>query len=349
MEHFAKMRPMPIAQQRGQFTASVLANVGLCREHYRLTLLIADFPPSRPGQFVQLQCRDIGVEQVDHVFDWSPGEQSVIQGGEFRGVDAFLRRPFSVAGRRDRADGWAEIDIIGREIGPGTRFLARLQAGDQLSVVGPLGNTFTLPEPNGIALLVGGGVGIPPMIYLAQMLGERASARGSLRTVAFAGAMTRELMALTVAGSAEDPPAEARPPGEAAAPLFNVLEFARFGVPAVLTTDDGSLGAKGYVTDALERYLDAYLAEPDARTRTTIYTCGPELMMKRVQQIAEARSIRVQIAVERAMACGMGTCQSCCIRVKKPDPTEPPLPGKTWCYRLACTDGPVFGGDVLLW
>jgi dihydroorotate dehydrogenase electron transfer subunit len=125
-----------------------------------------------------------------------------------------------------------------------------------------------------------------------------------------------------------------------------VLEFAKFGVPALLTTDDGSLGTKGYVTDALDRYLNAHVADA---ARTTIYTCGPELMMKRVQQIAESRGIRVQIAVERAMACGMGTCQSCCIRIKKPDPAEPPLPGKTWCYRLACTDGPVFSGTELLW
>ena len=69
-------------------------------------------------------------------------------------------------------------------------------------------------------------------------------------------------------------------------------------------------------------------------------------MMKRVAEIAAARGIDCQVAVERAMACGMGTCQSCCIRVKKPDPMQPPLVGKDWCYRLACTDGPVFRGGV---
>ncbi|MDQ3440783.1 MAG: hypothetical protein M3478_10590, partial [Planctomycetota bacterium] len=80
-----------------------------------------------------------------------------------------------------------------------------------------------------------------------------------------------------------------------------------------------------------------------------IYTCGPEPMMKRVADIAAARNIDCQIAVERAMACGMGTCQSCCIRVKKPDPSQPPLVGRDWCYRLACTDGPVLRGADLLW
>ncbi len=80
-----------------------------------------------------------------------------------------------------------------------------------------------------------------------------------------------------------------------------------------------------------------------------IYTCGPEPMMKRVADIAAARGLECQIAVERAMACGMGTCQSCCIRVRKPDPAAVPLPGQDWCWRLACTDGPVFRGADLLW
>ena len=72
-------------------------------------------------------------------------------------------------------------------------------------------------------------------------------------------------------------------------------------------------------------------------------------MMKRVADIAAQRGVECQVAVERAMACGMGTCQSCCIRVRKPDPKAVPLPGKDWCWRLACTDGPVFRGADLLW
>lgn len=339
------------APTRGQYRARVIANTSLCREHYRLTLWIEGFPTSAPGQFVQLQCRDTSVEAVDHEFDWSPDERPTIDGGEFRGVDAFLRRPFSIAGRRDRTDGSAEIDIIGREIGPGTRFLARLNAGDELSIVGPLGNGFTLLD-EGAALLVGGGVGIPPMIYAAQALRDREEA---VRTMAFAGATTRDLLPLTVEREMQGPPGAGTGPGSSIfngiGPLFEVSEFARNIVPVWLTTDDGTLGTRGYVTDALERYLDLHQfgTRDDLPSRTTIYTCGPELMMKRVQQIAEARGIRCQIAVERAMACGMGTCQSCCIRIKKPDAALPPLPGKSWCYRLACTDGPVFSGADLLW
>ncbi len=100
------------------------------------------------------------------------------------------------------------------------------------------------------------------------------------------------------------------------------------------------------MTKSLEKYLDE--AE-GIRRPVTVYTCGPEPMMKRVAAIAAARGLECQVAVERAMACGMGTCQSCCIRVRKPDPARPPLPGRDWCYRLACTDGPVFRGADLLW
>ena len=319
---------------RGTFVGSVLFNTPLCREHYKLTLRVPGMPASGPGQFVQIECRDPTAGEVDRTFDWSPGAVPTIVGREFLGHEAFLRRPFSIAGRRGD-----EIDVIGREVGVGTRFLARLTVGDAVSVVGPLGNRFDLPETRGVALLVGGGVGIPPMIYVAQAIAER----GIGRAIAFAGATTRDLMSLTV----DDAIAAAS--HQPASPLFNVAEFASFGVPALLTTDDGTLGAKGYVTDALERYLDAWITDNADRSRATIYTCGPEPMMKRVQSIGAARRIRVQVAVERAMACGMGTCQSCCIRVKKPDASLPPLAGRDWCYRLACTDGPVFEGDQLLW
>jgi dihydroorotate dehydrogenase electron transfer subunit len=121
-----------------------------------------------------------------------------------------------------------------------------------------------------------------------------------------------------------------------------IEDFARYGIHSIVSTDDGSFGFRGFVTQALERYLDEHATRDGA---AVIYTCGPEPMMKRVADIAIARNIPCQVAVERAMACGMGTCQSCCIRVKKPDPNKPPLVGKDWCYRLACTDGPVFLAD----
>jgi dihydroorotate dehydrogenase electron transfer subunit len=248
---------------------------------------------------------------------------------DFADPSAMLRRPFSLAGRRD-TDSGVELDVIHRVVGIGTAWLSELKPGDCVHILGPLGNRFTLPGENETAVLVGGGVGIPPMLYLAEKLAGR-------HAVAFCGALTRDLIPLTIMGGDDASPDEV-------APSLHIDEFAKYGIPSVLTTDDGSYGFRGFVTQALERWLEA-----NSSSRPVIYTCGPEPMMKRVADIAAARNIDCQIAVERAMACGMGTCQSCCIRVKKPDPSKPPLPGSDWCYRLACTDGPVFRGADLLW
>ena len=320
---------MQRASPRNQFLSTVIANSPLCREHYRLVLRAPRalrFPPTEPGQFIQISCRDVATDYaLEREIEWGTGADSE-HAPELRAPVALLRRPFSLAGRRDTAEG-VELDIIHRVVGVGTDWLSRLRDDDGVSILGPLGNTFRLPTPDQTAVLVGGGVGIPPMLYLAESLAGR-------RAVAFCGALRRDLLPLTIT-------ADASSAGE---PTSSIEEFARHGIPSVLTTDDGSFGFRGFVTQALERHLDAHR---DAGH--VIYTCGPELMMKRVADIAAARGIECQIAVERAMACGMGTCQSCCIKVAKPDPSQPPLPGSDWCYRLACTDGPVFRGSELLW
>lgn len=305
-----------------QFSARVSGNFNICQDHYRLVLSAPGFPRTRPGQFIQIACREIEqADQESSEIEWSPGSPVAPGDAEFAGPVAVLRRPFSLAGRRGD-----EIDIIHRVVGVGTHFLSTLKTGDELSILGPLGNVFTLTEPDQLAILVGGGVGIPPMIYLASELAQ-------YRAVGFAGALRRDLMPLTV-GSAP----------------YEVLEFSSFNIPVILTTDDGSLGYRGFVTQALEEFLDNRLAPEIQRGKQPhIFTCGPEPMMKRVADIALQRGIPCQIAVERAMACGMGTCQSCCIRVKKPDPAKAPLPGRDWCYRLACTDGPIFTAAQLLW
>ena len=254
-----------------------------------------------------------------------------------------LRRPLSIAGRRDTDRGVA-LDFVVRRVGTGTEYLGRLRSGDRVNLLGPLGRGFTPPPPGGIALLVGGGVGIPPMLYLAEQFGRELAgpaADRSCRTVAFCGATTRALLPLTITRDALA--------SDAVAPLYNVAEFAAHGVPAVLTTDDGSYGYRGFVTDALAAYLDAWITDHADRARAVVYACGPEPMLHRVAELARRRSVACQVCVERAMACGLGTCQSCCVRVKKPDPALPPLAGSEWCYRLACTDGPVFDAETLLW
>jgi dihydroorotate dehydrogenase electron transfer subunit len=323
---------------REQFIALVRANVPLCREHYRLVLRVDDFPATEPGQFIQISCRDVDGEryQSDREIDWSPrlaAPRADVHAPELLAPVALLRRPFSLAGRRDVRPRGVELDVIHRVVGVGTDWMSRLNVGDRVDILGPLGNRFTLPPADGLAILVGGGVGIPPMLYLAGAMKGR-------RAIAFSGATSRDLLPLTITEESSDP----------AEPHPRIAEFAAHGIPSIVTTDDGTYGVRGYVTDALERWLDASFGNrQSAIGNAIIYTCGPEPMMKRVAAIAAARGIECQVAVERAMACGMGTCQSCCIRVRKPDPTKPPLAGSDWCWRLACTDGPVFRGADLLW
>ena len=315
---------------RGQFVCSVAANIPLCREHFRLVLRLPSLAPTKPGQFIQISCRDLSADYArDREWDWNDARHAPEHGPELLGPLALLRRPFSLAGRRDTSGG-VELDIIHRVVGVGTDWMARLKQGDEVFILGPLGNQFELPALDSESILVGGGVGIPPMIYLAEALAGR-------RAVVFSGALSRDLLPLTITGEASTDQIEPRP---------IIEEFSRHGIPSVITTDDGSFGFRGFVTQALEKYLDS---PASSGLKGVIYTCGPEPMMKRVAEIAAARKIECQIAVERAMACGMGTCQSCCIRVRKADPAKPPLVGRDWCYRLACTDGPVFRGADLLW
>lgn len=354
--------------RRSQFNSTVVANVPLCREHFRLVLRVEGFPLTEPGQFIQIACHDQNIEDsVERQLDWAEGSFPKIEGRESESPVAFLRRPFSLAGRRDSA-GATELDIIHRVVGVGTDWLARLEPGDTVEILGPLGNRFQLPPAGGTALLVGGGVGIPPMLYLAEVLG-----RQGIAGVAFCGALTRDLLPLKVIDAANVPGPDR------SGPRLIIDEFARHGIPSVVSTDDGSLGFRGFVTQAIERYLNGsgfhvqpavpgsvtecrsngvtgcapsqsalrHSDTPSLRHNSScpiLYTCGPEPMMKRVAAIAAERGLECQIAVERAMACGMGTCQSCVIRVRIDGPSS-----DRWAYRLACTDGPVFAGADLLW
>jgi len=314
---------------RDQYVSTVRANVPLCSEHYRLVLQLPDFPATDPGQFIQISCRDLDVEYgPEHELVEQDGRWPKAIGMELLGPLAMLRRPFSLAGRRDPG-GHVELDIIHRVVGIGTDWMSKLKVGDRVHILGPLGNRFTLPASDQQAILVGGGVGIPPMLYLAERLAGRSA-------VAFCGALRRDLLPLTINEGV-------RSAGDSA-PREDSQEFARHGLTSVITTDDGSYGFRGFVTQALEQYLDQ---QSSTAAKPIIYTCGPEPMMKRVADIAHARGIECQIAVERAMACGMGTCQSCCIKVRRPPAAA--SGGRDWVYRLACTDGPVFRGAELLW
>jgi len=311
---------------RGMYTARVASNRQICLDHYRLVLHLEGFAPSRPGQFVNLRCGSAQPVAGAREVVCSPARPARLTQPEVAGPQPLLRRPFSIAGRRDRPDGAVELEVIHHVVGVGTAWLAELAVGAEVSLLGPLGNGFTILEDRPAAAVVGGGVGIPPLIYLAEAL-----TAGGKQVVAFAGARTGRSLPLTV-----DP---AEPPSRAGWPTFCVAEFSARSVPTVVATDDGSLGFAGMVHEAFARWLDR---DGPAAEALAVYACGPEPMMKAVADICLARALPCQLALERHMACGMGTCQGCVCKVKADAP-----PG--WAYKLVCKDGPVFPAEELLW
>lgn len=303
---------------------TVAATRMLCREHHRLTIRVPMLPSATPGQFVHLspfEAEPSGYSIIDD--PWSvPHERWSAE------LSApMLRRAFSIAGRAETRDG-VEVDVIFRVVGAASRWMERLRLGDSISVLGPLGNGFPIHTVKPIAWLVAGGVGLPPMLWLVEALN-----RAGKRALAFCGAQSADLLALTI-----DP----------LHPLNNLareatlaaVEFAKSGVGVVISTDDGSLGFRGHVGSALTEYADANPTPPDD---VVVYTCGPERMMRFVAEFCIARGIECHVCVERNMACGTGMCQSCVVPVR--DTCDP----SGWRYRLCCTEGPVFEARQIIW
>ena len=171
-----------------------------------------------------------------------------------------------------------------------------------------------------LACLVGGGVGIPPMLYLARAL----AAAACKQAVGFVGALRRDLLPVTLL-----PPPAAPEPSPEGLPLPTVAEFQSHSYPAVITTDDGSLGMKGFVTQALRRFLETRLRHRGTLAGTIVYCCGPTPMMKATAKVAAEFQIPCQVSLEQPMACGMGTCQLCISSATVPTLPRPPQNGNT--------------------
>ena len=326
----------------------VQANTILCQDHHLLRLeLHTTLGPSRPGQFVQLGCRvpDRALnsgEVVGAVHEGDSGYRGRLKQLDLCAPVSLLRRPFSIAGRgccdgggptgsdagdgRSTASGRTWIDIIHQVVGTGTRWLATLAPGDPVDLIGPLGNGFWLPKTRRIGLLAGGGVGLPPMFYLAEKLSQ-----AGWQAIGLVGARTRQLLPVSFDGD----------PDRHGAPRPSVREFARFGFPSVVTTDDGSCGLQGRITDGLSCVLENM--QPGRRQQVVIFACGPAPMLRAAAELAHRYDVAGQLCVEQAMACGMGTCQSCVV------PVVDAADGEGWSYRLACTDGPVFDARSIVW
>ncbi len=302
--------------------ACVASCVQLCREHVAIELAPAVFPPSDPGQFLQLLCSDDHAPRDADCESGRDGFPSPLD-ADFCAPRPYLRRPFSIADRWTAPDGSPRLLVISRSVGVGTRWLARLVAGDVLSIAGPLGRGFRTPPVDAPIALVGGGVGIPPMLYLARRLHEL----GHRDVTVIFGALSRDLLPLTLRSE----------PGDRATTCVALPGDAPY--PALVTTDDGSCGLHGRVTAGLARW------HGDLRgggVAPVVYACGPEAMLRAIADLTRKLELACQLCIERNMGCGLGTCLSCIVRVRAVDRPA------GWRWGLACTDGPVFDRDDLL-
>lgn len=245
------------------FNAKILSNQPVADKIFKLTVDAPELAKnSRAGQFVQVKIAD----------------------------ELTLRRPLGIAGTKNGV-----ITIFYRVVGHGTDILSKKCVGDHLNILGALGNGFS--TPNGKILLVGGGMGLAPLLCAAEKFNS---------DVLIGGRNANEVN-------------------------FWIDEFRPLVKNTFITTDDGSIGKKGFVIDLLHDIPRDY---------SDIYTCGPEIMMRGVAKFAFDNNFPCQVSFERRMACGLGACLSCSI-----DTAD----GR----RKVCKDGPVFdakqvfGGDLL--
>ena len=207
----------------------------------------------------------------------------------------FLRRPFSIHQVDYKCN---TVCFLIKEVGEGSKCLSNSKVGESLNVIFPLGKGFTIPEKKSKALLVGGGCGVAPLMLLAAVLNNEG----------------HQVEILLGAKSADD--------------IVELDLYAKYGIVHT-TTEDGTLGTKGFVTNHP-------LFRDNFTTFDKIYTCGPEPMMRVVAKLASLSKINCEVSLENTMACGYGVCL-CCV-------TE-----TTEGYRCVCTDGPVFDIKKLKW
>ncbi len=216
-----------------------------------------------------------------------------------------LNRPFSIHQASRRGGFAGTLEVVFDAKGPGTQWLTEVQQHQQLDVIGPLGRSFQYPKGLRSCLLVGGGYGAAPLHFLAEEL--RAHDKDVSMIV---GARDHER-------------------------VFKPIEGKRLASAFAITTEDGSLGEQGRVTDVLPAMI--------ARTRAeVVYACGPNPMLRAVAELCTGIGLPCQVAVEEMMACGLGVCWTCAVPLLSAD-------GGSWWNVRACVEGPVFNGARVWW
>ena len=254
--------------------AKIVDHKEVASEHYKMTVSSSYISQNAmPGQFVLIRC-----------------------GNE---LDPLLRRPLSI-NRVNKNE--KTFDLLYKVKGKGTEILSKLQIGELADIIGPLGNSYTIDTSKQVAIMVGGGYGIVPLLLLADEL------KGKIKAI------------YSLIGTKNE------------SCLFCEREFKDIGVQVSVTTEDGSYGRKGMVTDVLLELLSSKLSP----AHTQIFACGPHEMLKYIAEISAQKGISCQISMEEKMACGLGGCLGCAVKIKSG-------------YKMVCKDGPIFDAKEIIW
>jgi dihydroorotate dehydrogenase electron transfer subunit len=235
-----------------------------------------------------------------------------------------MRRPLSIM-RADAQQGW--IEFLYKDVGIGTHELAQRQVGETISLIGPIGTPFIPDRSRPRTLLLGGGVGIPPMVFLADALRSDP-----------------HWQPLVLMGSEVPFPFSARPSGILVAGLPEGVIAAMpllddWGVPSRLTSLQGYPGCyEGYITDLARSWLDSL--DEVQRDEVSVYACGPHPMLAACAALSQEYGLPCQVSLEEYMACAVGGCAGCTVRVTT---AEGPA------MKRVCVDGPVFDASRVVW
>ena len=237
--------------------------------------------------------------------------------------DLPMRRPLSIMRAKDD---W--IEVLYKVVGEGLHLLTRKAEGDSISLLGPIGQSFRMHRERPRPLLIGGGVGIPPMVFLADTLRRDGNSWFPLAILGSEIPFPFELAAsaLEVAGI-----------DGAVCSTMPLLE--RWGIPARLTSLQGFDGChRGYVTDLASNWLEGL--DHNRLDEVEVFACGPTPMLRAVADMAASYGLPCQVSLEEFMACAVGGCAGCVVRINTPDGPA---------MRRVCVDGPVFDAAAVPW
>jgi len=234
-----------------------------------------------------------------------------------------MRRPLSIMRVEDDC-----IEILYKTVGDGLRLLSEKRPGDSISVLGPIGQPFRPSVERPKTLLVGGGVGIPPMVFIADYLRQQGGDWAPLAILGSELPFPFELQASKIRTPWAD--------GEISATMPLLDDW---GIPCRLATLAGFDGCfDGYVTDLADKWLSTLPADDLAKVE--VFACGPTPMLKTVAALAEKYDLPCQVSLEEFMACAVGGCAGCAVKINTPD-------GEA--MKRVCVDGPVFEASSVVW